>query len=635
MFESALITLVLGAGILGQPAPTYHVERARVADGAELVTVFGRLQDPASGRQDLDVPVVSVLRDSLGDDDPRNDRLRYVWILTSTRPTPWQRAVSALSFAYFRAGNQRRAGRVPAPALDLAAPAKSVWSNLASDGLQVLRLDPMGAPVRSTTRTYRSNSSDYRKLQVFEALSTLDEFQRGPAAATLLPESELREMYARLSLSNRTFGGLMQQRNLNAYYDQQSSRLQETRGHNWELLRQRAEISGLYFEPLALPDRTPSQALLWVARADLTQRRDSHFESQFLGIANPWNDERLLHWAGYTEVRYFDSENRPTTADAPGAQASEMIPLAFYSLDYPRVPLLLADFRDNLKPKRRELIQQGANALLTGVFGISRFGNLSFLAADSAWIFVRARHGAATNRTERLRAYSKAREFLAVDMSLDQGLKSELLRRLDHLALNPLENGISAEADVARQQYSALLQYAASPQGLAKQLERDRRKELDSYTRSPGMRLLAGFGRIFTRGPRVEPEHPDPLLRAQLDSYRRAANERQFLSRLLASGPRPEVVWDADAIRESVEDLSSEPAAGPQAPHLIAQVFQRSLDGKVRLACLRALERLNADPANRTPGCATCVAARTELLRLSQDPESNTGVYEPVVERGE
>jgi hypothetical protein len=87
-------------------APSYRVEREPVADGSELITVFGRLQDPASGTQDLDVPLLTVLRDSLGDSDPANDRLRYVWILTSTRPTPWQRAASALSFGFFRAGSK-------------------------------------------------------------------------------------------------------------------------------------------------------------------------------------------------------------------------------------------------------------------------------------------------------------------------------------------------------------------------------------------------------------------------------------------------------------------------------------------------------------------------------------------------
>ena len=75
------------------------------------------------------------------------------------------------------------------------------------------------------------------------------------------------------------------------------------------------------------------------------------------------------------------------------------------------------------------------------MLGITRFGNWPFFAGESAWMFVRGRHGAAVNRSARLRAYSEARAFLAVDDQLDPRLKTELLARLDHLALNPLENG--------------------------------------------------------------------------------------------------------------------------------------------------------------------------------------------------
>src|ERR1700683_1909311 len=180
LLQSALVTLLIGAGFRSQPPPSYRVESEPAADGAELVTVFGRLQNPASGAQDLDVPLLTVLRDSLGDSDPANQRLRYVWILTSTRPTPWQRAASALSFVFFRAGSKSHASRVPAPTLDLASPYKSVYGNLFSDGLQVLEFDPLGAAIRSTTRTYRGNSSDYSNLQVFQALSTLDNLNHDP-----------------------------------------------------------------------------------------------------------------------------------------------------------------------------------------------------------------------------------------------------------------------------------------------------------------------------------------------------------------------------------------------------------------------------------------------------------------------
>lgn len=590
--ESALVCFVLGAGILSQPGPVYRSESQPVAGGAELVTVFARFNEMAtSASPDVDVPLLAVLRDSLGDDDPDNDRLRSVWILTSTRPTPWQRAASALSFGYFRAGSRRHAGRLPSPALDLGAPSKSVYGNLFSDGLQALEFDPLGAPIRSTTRTYRTNSADYNKLQVFQALVTLDNLALESGRQSALTGSQLREIYSRLSLSTHAFGGLVREKYLSRYYDKETSRLQQTRGHNWELLRQRAELNGLFFEPLAIASGSPSEALLWIARSDLDTRAERHFDNHFLGIANPWNDDRLMRWTGYSQVRYVDSENRAVSKDATDAHPVEMIPLALYSLDYPRVPLLLADFRHSLTPKRREIISQGVTGLVTGVFGLTRFGNPTYFAADSIWTFVRGRHGAAVNRTARLKAYSGARQFLAMDSSLDPGLKLELQRQLDHLALNPRENETANESTLAREQYAALVQYASSPSGAAK-VEQDRRKELDSYTRSPAARLFAGLGRLLVGGPEPDPKN-DLKLRAELDAYRRSAENARFLARVLTASPRPDVVWDADAIRRSVDALSADPHAGPEAQRLIEQVYARSADADLRSACWSALQAFN------------------------------------------
>ncbi len=604
MLESALTTLLLGAQLVAQPTPIYHAEREAVAGGAELVTVFGRLEE--SGSQAADVPLLSVLRDSLGDNDPDNDRLRYVWILTSTPPTPLQRVVSALSFTYFRAGGHPHAGRLPKPTLDLTAPSRNVWPNLFGDGLQALRFDPMGAPVRSSTRSYRGNSSDYRELQVFQALTSLDGLAGEPAGTHLLSDQEMQEVYSRLSLSNRTFGGLVREENLSRFYERQASRREQNRGHNWELLRQRAELNGFYFEPLGLPDDSPSEALLWIARADLERRPERRFNPQFLKFANPWTDDRLLHWTGASQTFYFDQENRPVAPGEPDSHPVEMIPLALYSLDYPRAPLLLVDFRNGFEPKRREVVRQGARTLFAGVLGIARFGNWPFFAANSAWTFVNGRRGNAVNRSARLQAYSGALNFLLADSSLDPDLRTELLHRLDHLALNPLENAAATEASIARQQYAALSQYAQSPTGLEAKLERDRRRELDSYTQPSARRFLSALGRVFTGEPRLNPAQSAEL-QAQLDSYRKAATETHFLEQVLASSPQPDVSWDAARIRRSVESVSAGPQVNPRTAHLIGRIFASSEDDELRAACIRALRGLDTEEA------------RNELARLARD----------------
>src|SRR5262249_61350765 len=77
--------------------PEFRVERAEIAGGSELLTVFGQRADRGG-----EIPLLCVLRDTLGDRDTETDRLRYVWVLTSTRPTVPQPAAAAVPFFYLR-----------------------------------------------------------------------------------------------------------------------------------------------------------------------------------------------------------------------------------------------------------------------------------------------------------------------------------------------------------------------------------------------------------------------------------------------------------------------------------------------------------------------------------------------------
>ena len=607
MVETALISFLVSAHIVAPLAPVYRIERNRVGAGAELVTLFQQAPVHSSGLQRPEIPLVSVLRDTLGSDDPSSARLRYVWILTSTRPTLIQRTASALSFVWFRAPGNTHADRVPSPVLDLAAPSRTVWSHLAGSSLQALQLDGLGMPIRSSTRSYRGNFSDYRQLQIYRALGAFNTVENQPGNDSVWPRAEFVSVFSRLSLADRTFGGLVRQENLTKVYNKETSRREEIRGHNWELLRQRAEDNGLYFDPLALPDQAPTEAMLWIARNDVEAGGSRTFDRRFLGIADPWKDDRLRHWTGYTELRYFDEEDRPVPAGTPGARAVEMIPLALYSLDYPRVPLLLADFRSSLTAKKRELFGHLSTAVLTGVLGITTFGNFTFLAANSSWTLFEGRHGAPTNRSERLRSYSEAREFLAVDTRLDPQLKIELERRIDHLALNPLENAAGAEARVAREQFAALTQWAQSSDGLAAKLEKDHRKELAAYTRSKPAQFLAAFTGLFG-GSSKGPESAE-VVRASLEARRQSAARAQYLQQLLASSPRPEIVRDPGEIRRQIEALSADRFAAPGAPAVIGRVFDQSRDFEVRMACLEGLARMHTDQA------------KSELTRLAQNPK--------------
>src|ERR1041384_412882 len=89
-----------------------RLERIEVPGGAELITVHARLTGIESNENDNWVPLVSILRDTLGDNDSANNRRRYVWPLTYTRPTTKQKLAAAIPFFYARVGNKEKLSKV-------------------------------------------------------------------------------------------------------------------------------------------------------------------------------------------------------------------------------------------------------------------------------------------------------------------------------------------------------------------------------------------------------------------------------------------------------------------------------------------------------------------------------------------
>ncbi|MDQ3746135.1 MAG: hypothetical protein M3444_17305, partial [Acidobacteriota bacterium] len=125
----------------------FHIETLPVGRDAELLTVFGSLDGlKPEDAPDSDVPLVSVLRDTLGDRDAENDRLRYVWMLTYTRPGALQRVASAVPFLYGRVGDKKRAsaGDMPPPVIDLADPGRDLWQRVFWLALQSVAFNPYG-----------------------------------------------------------------------------------------------------------------------------------------------------------------------------------------------------------------------------------------------------------------------------------------------------------------------------------------------------------------------------------------------------------------------------------------------------------------------------------------------------------
>ncbi|MGI9066222.1 MAG: hypothetical protein ACR2HX_07455 [Pyrinomonadaceae bacterium] len=592
------------------PADIFRLEIVPVKGGAELITIHAKLGGVVSSEEPSWVPLVTVLRDTLGDLSRENDRLRYVWPLTYTRPTMWQRAAGAIPFLYTRVGNKKRAsGKAPPPVLDLAAADREVWNKIFWTALQSLLLDPYGTPLKASTRSYEHNISAYRKSHIIRALSVLSLYQalEGPAAFS---ESEISEIHARLLLTGKTFGGLVDSLRLKGYYEKELTGVRDERGHNWELLRQRAEAESLYFEPLQMADDSATHALLWVARQEVAARQGQRYSKRFLNIDDPWSDKRLLKWDGYAETRFFDSENRPVSSDTPGARPVEIIPLALYGLDNPKIPMLLVDFRDTLNPKKREMSRRVLQDVTRNIFSLSPFGDVPYLLGRTVFDVVTGRRGMDINQPSRLHTYSQLKLLLSLDRSLDPDLRREITRRLEKVSLNPLENDLEAEAYLARQQYAALLSYAKSPEGLPAKLDRDRRAEAVSLEHGKAERVLFRLGNVLSFGKYAHREKAAPDIDARLDIARRLTYHTRFLREVSQSSPQIEVMWNLDDVRRSLRFISEHGSqADSRAISATAKIFARTEDDETRRMCLESLSRIDNPKA------------RNELIRISQNKD--------------
>ena len=588
-----------------------RLERIEVPGGAELITVHARLTGIESTEKDNWIPLVSILRDTLGDNDAENNRLRYVWPLTYTRPTVKQRLAAAIPFFYARVGNKESLTKVPPAALDLAAPGNDVWDKIFWAALQNILLDTYGTPIKASTSSYRRNTSDYRRSHIIRALSVLALYQ-AVKGESVFTRSEMATIQARLLLSDKTFGGLVDDSHLENYYTRKTSQTRDERGHNWELLRQRAEAESLYFEPLEMPDGSATHALLWVAKRDLIKLQGSRYDKRFLNIASPWTDKRLLDWKGYVETRYFDSENHPVDRDSPGAEAVEMIPLGLYGLDNPKIPMLLVDFRDSYNPKKREMSRRVLNDVTRNLFSLSKFGNLPFFLGRTVYDFVTGRRGMDINQPSRLHTYSQLKLLLALNSSMEPELRNEVSGRLEKISLNPFENGLNAEAKIATEQYNVLVAYARDPsaEGLGAKLQRDRSAELAPLEHDGKARLAFSVLNVLSFGRYVHREELTDDMEDRLDIARRVQYHTNFLQQIAKSSAEIDVTWNLDDVRRSIRFIAEHGSeAGGNAAAATAKIFARTRDDETRRACLDSLSRIRSSKA------------RNELLRISQNNE--------------
>jgi hypothetical protein len=575
----------------------FRAETTPVAGGAEIVTIFSR----RTGENETDLPLLSVLRDTLGDDILENDRLRYLWLHTYTRPTLTQKLSAMVPFLYTRTTNKDKVGSKPPPVvIDLhSAKGGGIWNTLFWAAFKRVLMDEVGFGVKATTLQYRQNKGDQRRVAVAAALSLLSVFHAS-TGERVLSDQELKDMQARLGLTDKVFGGHMQPENLGRMYDNDLAKTRDYRGHNWELLRQMAERQGLIFEPLEMPDGSARHAVLWVTEDDLATNKGKDFEARFLNIKDPWKDDKLARWNGYIETRWYDADDREVEPQTPGATKRTLIPLALYGLDHPKIPVILVDFRDNGNPKKREMSHRALSDVTNSVLALSSAGGLPYFFGRYVYDFVTHRRGMDVNQSSRLRSYAQLKLLLSLDESLDPEFRNEVAHRVESSTLNPLENDSDVEEHIARVQYKNLMDYAADSNGLPAKLRDDRRQEMVRFEHSTAAKTAFNVGHLLTLGMWTHREDDTPDMLAQMDVRRQLDYHERVVREIALRTAGPEIDTDVAKLKHSLVFLSaSGDAAANKTARALGQIFAASSDEDLRSLCLAGLYKINSMTAKR------------------------------------
>ena len=595
---------------INQSSP-YFWKTTPVGNSAQLLTLFCRACNILEGA-DQDVPLVSVLRDTLGDETEENDRITYVWLLTYARPRVKERLLSAVPFFYWRVskGSGSVSERDMAPLMDMTVPENPMMSRIERNLIQWTAFDPLSTRARAVTREYGSNRLDEERLHLEEAISY---FRQAPVSNdnTALAQSQLDTVIARLELRKTLLGGLTGVNRAKTVGMQSGLEHERIRLRNLELLRQWAEKTGLIFEPLRLNGNQEHYVILWFPQNKSADPVDTSQLAiwKLLGIPSAWNDERLKNWTGPVYERAFNQNS-----------SARVVPLAIYSLDYPKRPLMLIDFRHRLSGRHREVAQRSITELISGVAGISHFADWYFYVALDFHRFVMTRHGTASDEGARLDSYSDFRMDLELDQSLDPTLKKETQRRVRWLAVNPLDAAPQREIQDAVTRYK-LLAHDAEDGRLMRRVELERRFELSSFGESKKTKLARSMLHTATLGlytPRAKRANT-----GMLDRERRVAYQLSFLDSLVQAGTPPEIAYDSRNIKSSVRELGglmsniSSPSVRSHAEVTLERL--RSLTKHVGLqadctAVLTAMKHTDSPTENEAWGGASSSPSSAEAF---------------------
>jgi hypothetical protein len=580
---------------------SYFWKTVSVGEEAEIVTLFvsrldseGRLSEAAS------VPLVSILRDSLGDPKHETDRLRYIWLLTSSRPSIKQELLSAVPFFHCHVGKKSSdVTQLPKPLLDLAHPLHSIQRDAWREAIKRLaeRLPVIG--FGTLPKSYISNHADYASVNFEAALSLL---RRAPTSEQnqSVSKNELDTILVRLMLSKGRLGGFASTPELPTIVQSNNVRREAARLRNMELLRISAERVGLYFEPLNLTNETlpavsARYGLLWLPL-------DASYKSpgaplgktwQLLQIRNRPHDRELTRLLAYRQVH--TTKNAQMLSGQAGPSKPDVVLIALYSLTYPSMPLLLIDFLHPSRIRRRELNQRLLSDLGSASVYFSSVPAWGLTGGMALYRFVKGRQGVPTNQRERLDCYAQARIDLALDRSLDADFRSHAQTLLNEMSINPLEVAVDQDIAAANRSYRLLMQAAAAPDKLLNKLDKDRRQELAAFGTSRKTQFAARLWHYSTFGAYTRRLPAGSSTIESTRSMRRVEDLLSLLTQLTRRGARPEVALDAGIIENAIEELSVLTRNSPAPVResfigLTDELLKLSQDDDIRTRCRAVLE---------------------------------------------